>query len=85
MADQAPLPFLTTWPSVGRCVLASGRVHQPRTRVGQGLRFADGSAARAYRETVGSAPPVLPRARTGRPWAQLRRFSRATQGQGFEP
>jgi hypothetical protein len=62
MADQAPLPFLTAWPSIGRCVLASvrllasGRVHRPRTRVGQWLRFADGSAARVYRETVIDRP-----------------------------
>jgi hypothetical protein len=52
MADQAPLPLLRAWPSVGRCVLASvrllasGRVHQPRTHAGQWLRFDDGSAAR---------------------------------------
>jgi hypothetical protein len=58
MAEQAPLPLLTAWPSVGRCVLASvrllaaGRIRQPRTHVGQWLRFADGSAARVYRETV---------------------------------
>jgi hypothetical protein len=62
MADQAPLPLLTAWPSVGRCVLtsvrllAAGRVHQPRTHVGRWLRFADGSAARVYRETVIDRP-----------------------------
>jgi hypothetical protein len=62
MADQAPLPLLTAWPSVGRCVLASarllasGRVHQPRTHVGRWLRFADGSTARVYRETVIDRP-----------------------------
>jgi hypothetical protein len=64
MADQAPLPHLTAWPSVGRCVLASvrlltsGRVHQPRTHVGQWLRFADGSAARVYRETIIDRPSL---------------------------
>jgi len=58
MADQAPLPLLTAWASVRRCVaapaglLAARRVHQPRTQVGQWLRFGDGSAAYVCRETV---------------------------------
>ena len=58
MTYQAPLPLHTAWLSVGRCVLesarllAAGRVHQPHTHVGEWLRFADGSAARVYRETV---------------------------------
>jgi hypothetical protein len=64
MADQAPLPLLTAWGSVGRCLVASarllaaGRVRQPRTHVGQCLRFADGSTARVYRETVIDQPSL---------------------------
>jgi hypothetical protein len=62
MADQGPLPLLTAWASVGRCVvataglLAARRVHQPRTHVGHWLRFGDGSAAYVYRETVIDRP-----------------------------
>ena len=62
MADQSSLPLLTAWASVGRCVvataglLAARRVHQPRTHVGQWLRFGDGSAAYVYRETVIDRP-----------------------------
>jgi hypothetical protein len=37
-------------------LLARGRLHQPRGRVGTELRFANGSAARVYRETVIDAP-----------------------------
>ena len=69
MAHQTPLPFRTAWLSVGRCVLESarlltaGRVHQPRTHVGEWLRFADGSSARVYRETAidgpGPSEPVV--------------------------
>ncbi|GAA1757681.1 hypothetical protein [Agromyces humatus] len=33
-------------------MLARGRVHLPRGNVGRVLRFADGSTARVYRETV---------------------------------
>jgi hypothetical protein len=62
MADQTPLPYLTAWEAVARCVvatarlLAARRVHQPRTHVGQWFRFDDGSAARVYRETVVDRP-----------------------------
>jgi hypothetical protein len=64
MAHQAPLPFRTAWLSIGRCILesarllAAGRVHQPRTYVGEWLRFGDGSAARVYRETVIDRPSL---------------------------
>ena len=37
-------------------LLAARRVHQPRTHVGQWLRFGDGSAAYVYRETVIDRP-----------------------------
>ncbi|WP_051942909.1 hypothetical protein [Streptacidiphilus rugosus] len=52
-----PLPPRQAWPAVARCVvvsarlLASGRVRQPRTQVGERLRFADGTSALVYRET----------------------------------
>jgi len=47
---------------VGRCVVTSARllarrrVHLPRSRVGLGMRFADGTSARVYRETVVDRP-----------------------------
>jgi hypothetical protein len=62
MADQDPLPLATACASVARCVvatarlLAARRVHQPRTHVGQWLRFDDESAAYVYRETVIDRP-----------------------------
>jgi hypothetical protein len=69
LADRTPLPPFTAWASVARCVLttarllAARRVHQPRTHVGQWLRFADGSAALVYRETIidraGPADPAV--------------------------
>jgi hypothetical protein len=37
-------------------LLTARRVHQPRTYVGQWFSFADGSAARVYRETVVDQP-----------------------------
>jgi hypothetical protein len=62
MAGQAPLPLVTTCASVGGCVVATTglltarRVPQPRTHVGQWLRFGDGSGAYPYRETVIDRP-----------------------------
>jgi hypothetical protein len=66
MTDQAPLPFFTAWTSVARCIVASvrllaaGRVHLPRTHVGQWLRFDDGSTSRVYQETVIDRSPSEP-------------------------
>ncbi len=63
MANQTPLPQVTAWASVARCVvtsvrlLAARRVHLRRTHVGQVLGFADGSTSRVYRETVVDGPP----------------------------
>ena len=63
MNEQEALPTGTAWRAVARCVVASalllgrGRVHLPRTRVGLRMRFADGSSARVYRETVVDRPP----------------------------
>jgi hypothetical protein len=69
VVDQGPLPQRTAWLAVARCVLGSimllalQRVHLPRTSVGMRLRFADGTTARVYRETVvdrtASAPCAL--------------------------
>lgn len=61
--QQRPLPLLTAWTAVGRCVavavalLAGRRVHLPRENVGMRVRFADGTSARVYRETVVDGPP----------------------------
>lgn len=42
-------------------LLACGRIHQPAAQVGVWARFADGTAARAYRETViEREPPADP-------------------------
>ena len=68
MADQGPLPPFIAWASVARCVvttaglLATRRVHLPHANVGRLLRFANGSAAYVYRETVVTGPrsPIRP-------------------------
>jgi hypothetical protein len=55
--DQSPLPVLTAWRAVARCVrrcavlLAQRRLRLPRTHVGLRLRFADGTTGTVYRET----------------------------------
>ncbi|HEY5887771.1 MAG TPA: hypothetical protein VIT24_08610 [Acidimicrobiales bacterium] len=51
--------------AVLRCVLATGvlfarrRVHHPRSHIGERLRFADGSSARVYRETLVVRQPTV--------------------------
>jgi hypothetical protein len=58
MNEQAPLPYGVAARAEARCVLrtvallAQRRIHQPSQHVGLCLRFADGTAARVYRETV---------------------------------
>lgn len=69
MAVEGRLPFRRAIIAIAHCIVTSiwlvltGRIHQPRDRVGIRLRFADGSAADIYRETVvdASAPaePVV--------------------------
>jgi hypothetical protein len=60
---QHPLPAPTAWLAVARCavttvlLLAGRRLHLPREHVGLRLRFADGTSARVYRETVVDRPP----------------------------
>ena len=67
--EQTPLPQGVAWRAVARCMattavlLARRRIHLPPRHVGTRLRFADGTAARVYRETVvdgaGPADPCV--------------------------
>lgn len=64
---QTPLPYRVAVPALIRCIastadlLAHRRIHLPSKHVGMRLRFADGSAARVYRETiVDSRSPANP-------------------------
>ena len=63
---NGPLPQREAWRAVARCaatsvvLLARGRVHLPRANVGRVLRFADGTLARVYRETVVDRSPADP-------------------------
>jgi len=58
MTLQSPLPVRSAIRRVARCVrttaslLAEHRVHLPPDLVGTGIRFADGTSSRVYRETV---------------------------------
>ena len=58
MNDQTPLPRPVAARAVIRCMantvdlLRRGRMRLPREHVGMWLRFADGTSARVYRETV---------------------------------
>jgi hypothetical protein len=55
---QTPLPVGLALRGLARCagttavLLARRHVHLPHTHVGERLRFADGTSARVYRETV---------------------------------
>lgn len=63
---RGPLPRATAWRAVARCFLTSmvmlGRreIHWPREHVGQVIHFADGTAARVYRETAVDGTPNDP-------------------------
>jgi hypothetical protein len=58
MTQPVRLPFGEAMAALGRCLastarlLAQGRVHLPTRHVGRRLRFADGTSAVVYRETV---------------------------------
>jgi hypothetical protein len=58
MNVQAPLPYRLAVPALVRCAMSSGslllhrRLHLPRTHLGLSVRFANGTDARVYRETV---------------------------------
>src|SRR3954447_21209354 len=64
MAEQSPLDAGSAWRAVVRCagvtgvLLARHRIRLPRDNVGSRLRFADGTSARVYRETVVDRPPA---------------------------
>ena len=61
--EQRPLPVLSAWTAVARCaavsvgLLARRRLHLPQEHVGLRMRFADGTSAPVYRETVVDRPP----------------------------
>ncbi|MGZ3679941.1 MAG: hypothetical protein ACXWQR_15505 [Ktedonobacterales bacterium] len=67
MNEQKPLPYGVAAQAVARCfvstfgMLAQRRIHLPRKHVGMRLRFADGTSARVYRETVVDGTPKDPR------------------------
>jgi hypothetical protein len=58
MNEQSPLAYSVAAAAEARCVIATaqlllkGRLILPRENVGRSIRFADGTAARVYRETV---------------------------------
>lgn len=65
--ELAPLPGVAATRAVLVCMvrvlalLARGRIRQPKSPVGRWVRFGDGTAARAYRETViEREPPADP-------------------------
>ena len=67
MVEQPPLNLGAAVKALGRCALRTAmllvqrRLHQPRRHVGQCCRFADGTTARVYRETViDRSPPEQP-------------------------
>ncbi|HET7358018.1 MAG TPA: hypothetical protein VFJ09_15210 [Nocardioidaceae bacterium] len=66
MSTRSPLPQAVAWRAVARCAARSAallvrrRVHLPRGNVGVTLRFADGTTARVYRETVVDPQPKDP-------------------------
>jgi hypothetical protein len=62
--EQPPLKFRRAASAVLRCVLATGvllaqrRIHHSGKHVGETLRFADGSSASVYRETIVQRHPT---------------------------
>jgi hypothetical protein len=67
MNRQVPLPYGVAGRALVRCVvstadlLARGRIHLPSGHVGTRFRFADGTSAPVYRETVvDGRPPADP-------------------------
>ena len=66
MNEQVPLPYGVAARGVMRCavstvgMLARRRIHLPKQRVGMRLRFANGTSARVYRETVVDGTPQDP-------------------------
>ncbi len=66
MNEQSALPYGLATRNEIACIattamlLARHRIHLPRKHVGMRLRFADGSSARVYRETVVDGTPTDP-------------------------
>jgi hypothetical protein len=58
LSDQPPLAYGAALRALTGCVVSTAcllwrrRIHLPTERVGRRLRFADGTSARVYRETV---------------------------------
>jgi hypothetical protein len=58
LSDQPPLPYRAALWALASCVVNTAwllwrrRVHLPTAHVGRRLRFADGTSARVYRETI---------------------------------
>ena len=64
MNEQPPLAYRAALPALAGCVVSTGRllrqrrIHLPACHVGMQLRFADGTSARVYRETVVDRSPT---------------------------
>lgn len=58
LPEQAPFPYWMAWRSLLRCIASTAslllgrRMHLPREHVRMTLRFADGTSAWVFRETV---------------------------------
>ncbi len=83
--EQPPLPYRTALRALAACASSTARllwlrrVHLPASRVGVRLRFADGTSAVVYRETV------VERGRTEDPCVLVVEFRlRAVRGRGHE-
>ena len=65
VAERPPLAYPAALRALAGCfantvrLLGQRRMHLPRGRVGMRLRFADGTSARVYRETVVDRGPTL--------------------------
>jgi hypothetical protein len=65
VAERPPLAYPEALPALAGCfvnvmrLLGQRRLHLPRGQVGMRLRFADGTSARVYRETVVDRGPTL--------------------------
>jgi hypothetical protein len=66
MNEQVPLPYQVAALGELCCIvntvalLEQRRIHLPKGKVGMRLRFADGTSARVFRETVVDGPPGGP-------------------------
>jgi hypothetical protein len=64
MIERPPLRMWEGIRALGRCairtaeLIATRRLHEPRTNVGHRVRWADGTTSTVYRETVADATPT---------------------------